>query len=130
MTHRTKTLSILALLLLPLSFAGCSSGPPQSSEHDAGQVALCDLNDDLIGWRLSTDGTISFIDLSPPDGVYFELKDGSCEAGGFAHNEFWNDFSTEQQDLIALGSPVHITGILTKDQGRMIVSVQELAEAP
>ena len=128
MTHRTRTLTALALLLLSLTLASCSSRPAQSSEHDAGQVALCDLNDDLIGWMLSTDGTISFTDFSPPDGVYFELKDGGCEAGAFAHNDFWDTFRPEQQDLIALGGMVHITGVLTKDQGRMIISVQNLDE--
>jgi hypothetical protein len=89
-------------------------------------VAICDLNDDLIGWRVTTIGQISFIDLSPPDGVYFELDDGGCEVGAFAHNEFWLDFSDEQQAQMKLDNDVEIEGILTRENNRLIVSVQEL----
>jgi hypothetical protein len=129
MKSTLQRLFILGLALVLLT--GCaSSGPSGSSEHDAGQVALCDLNDDLIGWKLTTDGTVSFTDFSPPDGVFFELRDAGCEVGAFAHNDFWNNFSPAQQDLVWIGSAVRITGILTKDQDQLVVSVQELAEAP
>ena len=83
----------LSVILILLALASCDSGPKGDSEHDAGEVSICDLNDDLIGWRVTTQGQISFIDLSPPDGVYFELDDRGCEVGAFAHNEFWLDFS-------------------------------------
>jgi hypothetical protein len=109
---------------------GCSPGMPQGSEHDAGEVTLCSLSDDIIGWRVSTSGKITFIDLSPPDGVYFELEDNGCEAGGFAHNEFWNNFSEEQQEQIAPGNLITIEGILIKNEGRLIVSVQNLQGIP
>jgi hypothetical protein len=80
----------------------------------------------LLGWRVTTSGTITFIDLSPPDGVYFELKDAGCQSGAFIHNDFWNGFSGDQQAQIAHGNTVQVEGILTKDGTRLIVSVQEL----
>lgn len=83
-----------------------------------------------IDRRVTTNGTITFIDLSPPDGVYFELRDNGCEAGGFAHNEFWNEFSEEQQQQISLDNSITVEGILTKDGSRLIVSVQELPSIP
>lgn len=126
MNRIKQTLTILSLILVIAALVGCSPGMPQGSEQDAGEVALCDLSDDLIGWRVHTGGKITFIDKSPPDGVYFELEDGGCEAGGFAHNEFWNKFNEEQQQQIALGNTVQVNGILTKDEFRMIVSVQSL----
>ncbi len=122
--------STICLFLTLLVSAGCAPGPGESTEHDAGEMAICDLNEDLIGWRVTTIGQISFIDLSPPDGVYFELDDGGCEIGAFAHNEFWLDFSDEQQAQMALDNEVEIEGILTRESGRLIVSVQELAGFP
>jgi len=122
--------STICLFLTLLVSAGCATGPGESTEHDAGEMAICDLNEDLIGWRVTTIGQISFIDLSPPDGVYFELDDGGCEIGAFAHNEFWLDFSDEQQAQMALDNEVEIEGILTRESGRLIVSVQELAGFP
>jgi len=115
---------LLMLIALLAGLAACSSGGMPGGENDAGEVAICDLSQDLLGWRLSTTGTVSFLDLSPRDGVYFELKAQGCEAGAFAHNEFWETFSEEQQAQIQIGETVHIQGILTKDSGRWIVSVQ------
>jgi hypothetical protein len=129
MTRINHFLTTLCSILLISSLAGCSPGKPQGSEHDAGEVSLCNLTEDLIGWRVTTKGEVTFIDLSPPDGVYFELEDGGCAAGGFAHNEFWNTFSEEQQQQIALENLIQIEGILVKNEGRMIVSVQKLQGA-
>ncbi len=126
---KIKNISLGLLLMLITLMAGvtaCSSGGMQGGENDAGEVAICDLSKDLLGWRLSTTGTISFLDLSPRDGVYFELKAQGCEAGAFVHNEFWDTFSEDQQTQIQIGETVHIQGILTKDSGRWIVSVQTL----
>jgi len=126
---RTKNITlglVLILIALLAGVAACSPGGMQGGENDAGEVAICDLSKDILGWRLSTTGTISFLDLSPRDGVYFELKDQGCEAGAFAHNEFWDTFSEEQQAQIQIGETIHIQGILTKDSGRWIVSVQTI----
>ena len=63
---RRKRLALMALLVawIAVSAIACSSETPedsgesvpketattlQSSEHDAGEVALCDLTDDLVG---------------------------------------------------------------------------------
>jgi hypothetical protein len=130
MKRGTILISTICLFLALLVSAGCAPGPDESTEHDAGDVAICDLNADLIGWRVTTIGQISFIDLSPPDGVYFELDDGGCEIGAFVHNEFWLDFSDEQQAQMALDNDVEIEGILTRENDRLIVSVQELVGLP
>lgn len=117
---------LVILLLSALVITGCSSGAPQGSENDAGAVALCDLSEDLIGWRLSSTAEITFIDLSPPDGVYLELADGGCTSEGFIHNEFWNTFSDELQQSVALGNSISFEGILTKDGGNLLVSIQSV----
>ena len=117
-------------LLTFLMLFACSPGMPQGSEHDAGEVTICNLSEDLIGWRVTTSGKITFIDLSPPDGVYFEIEDNGCEAGGFAHNQFWKTFSEEQQEQLALDNFLTIEGILGKKEGRLIVSVQKLLDTP
>jgi hypothetical protein len=119
-------LPLLCTALVAVLLIGCSSAPPQGSEHDAGAVALCDLSDDLIGWRLSTTAEITFIDLSPPDGVYLELADGGCSSEGFIHNEFWNTFDDDLQQSITLGSTISFEGILTKDGGNLLVSIQSV----
>ena len=121
-----KVFTIFYLTLMILTLMGCSSGKPASSEHDAGEFALCDLPEDKIGWRVTTQGEITFIDLSPSDGVYIELANGGCEGAGFVHNEFWNDLTEDQQGAVALGNAIKVEGILTKDQGRLLVSVQKL----
>jgi hypothetical protein len=125
-----KGFTIFYLTLMILMLMGCSSGKPASTEHDAGEVALCDLPEDKIGWRLTTQGEITFIDLSPPDGVYVELTDGGCEGAGFIHNEFWDDLTEDQQGSVALGNAIKVEGILTKDEGRLLVSVQKLEGIP
>ncbi len=122
----SRILPFLSLIFILLALTCCDSGPKGDSEHDAGEVAVCELNDDLIGWRVTTRGQISFIDLSPPDGVYFELENGGCEVGAFVHNEFWLDFSDEQQAQMALDNYVEIEGVLTREDGRILVSVQDL----
>jgi len=126
MRKHSRFVLFLSVILILLALASCDSGPKGDSTHDAGEVALCDLNDDLIGWRVTSQGQISFIDLSPPDGIYFELDDAGCEVGAFAHNEFWLDFSDDQQAQMALENLVEIEGILTKEDGRMLISVQDL----
>lgn len=126
----SRVFLILSLVLILLGLTSCDSGSTGDSTHDAGEVALCELNNELIGWRVTTQGQISFIDLSPPDGVYFELDDAGCEVGAFAHNEFWLDFSDEQQAQMVLDNPVEIEGILTREDGRMLVSVQDLVGLP
>ena len=125
-----KGFTIFYLMLMILMLMGCSSGKPASTEHDAGEVALCDLPEDKIGWRVTTQGKITFIDLSPPDGVYVELTDGGCEGAGFIHNEFWDDLTEDQQGSVALGNAIKVEGILTKDEGRLLVSVQKLEGIP
>ncbi|MGD8457095.1 MAG: hypothetical protein PVF83_11980 [Anaerolineales bacterium] len=130
MKNTSRLLLTLALLLTILIIIGCSPDMPQGSEHDAGEVALCKLSEDILGWRLITDGTITFVDLSPSDGVYFEFQDAGCDGGAFIHNEFWNGFSEDQQSQIASGNTVQIEGILLKDGTRLIVSVQKLLNTP
>ncbi len=125
-----RLISTIGLTLALLLLACCASGPGEDTEHDSGEVAVCDLNEDLVGWRVTTHGQISFIDLSPPDGVYFELDDGGCEIGAFAHNDFWLDFSDEQQAQIALDNDVEVEGIVTRAEGQMMVSVQDLVGLP
>ena len=130
MRRITQLISTFCLLLIFLTLFGCSPGLPQGSEHDAGEVTICNLSEDLIGWRVTTSGKITFIDLSPPDGVYFEFEYNGCEAGGFAHNQFWKKFCEEQQKQIALDNSITVEGILTKNEGRLIVSVQKLLGTP
>ncbi len=127
-THRLLT--IFGLILMFSTLMSCSPGMPQGSEQDAGEVLVCSLTENLIGWRVTTGGKITFVDFSPPDGVYFEFEDGGCQAGSFAHNQFWNTFSDDQQQQITLGNSIQMEGILTKDSGRMIVSVQNVEVAP
>ena len=129
--RRITQLELTFCLLFTFIFLfGCSPGIPKGSEQDAGEVTICNLSEELIGWRVTTSGKITFIDLSPPDGVYFELEDNGCEAGGFAHNQFWNKFSEEQQKQIALYNSITVEGILTKDGGRLIVSTQKILGTP
>ena len=130
MRRINQLLTTFCLILLFSTLLSCSPGMPRGSEQDAGEVLVCNLSEDLIGWRVTTSGKITFVDQSPPDGVYFEFEDGGCQAGGFAHNQFWNEFSEEQQQQIALGNSIQIEGILTKDSGRMIVSVQKVIVGP
>jgi hypothetical protein len=128
MNNKTRIFILGLVALILVALAGCSPGMPRGTEQDAGEVSMCDLTEDLIGWRVTTAGEITFIDLSPRDGVYFEFRAGGCEAGGFIHNEFWNTFSDKEQAQIDLGSQVTVEGILTKDNYRMLVSVQRLVE--
>jgi hypothetical protein len=121
---------LITIILFALVITGCSSGPSQASENDAGRVALCDLSDDLIGWRLTTSGEITFIDLSPPDGVYLELADGGCGSEGFIHNDFWDTFDDELQQSVALGNRLSFEGILTRDGGNLLVSIQNVEASP
>lgn len=123
-TH--KILLVLVLMMIPVFALACGPDLGNGGENDAGEVALCDLSEDLLGWKVATTGTVSFVDLSPRDGIYFELQDQGCEVGGFAHNEFWEGFSVEQKAQVAHGNPIHVRGILTRDGGRLIVSVQEV----
>jgi hypothetical protein len=126
MKNKNRLLKILCLLLLVLVLSGCSRGEPQGTENDAGEVSICDLCEDLIGWRVTTTGKISFVDLSPPDGVYFEFRGDGCQGGGFIHNDFWNDFSQEEKDQVGLDNMITVEGILTRNEGRYIASMQKL----
>lgn len=63
-------------------------------------------------------------------GVYFELEGNGCQVGGLIHNQFWNKFPQEQQNQIALDNLITVEGILTRNDGRLLVSGQKLVGIP
>lgn len=119
-----------ALILILLLLAGCGSQPPMDSSNDAGFVSVCDLSEDILGWRAATRGEITFFDLNPPDGVYAEIVDEGCQIGVFFHNDFWDGFSEEQQAYVAYGQVIDVSCIVAKSGGDLHVTCQtiDLAE--
>lgn len=121
------TFFLLFLLLLLLS--GCGSQMDFDSAADAGFVPVCDVSEDLLGWRAQSRGEITFIDLSPHDGVYVEIVDGGCQIGVFFHNDFWGGFTEEQQGYVAYGNVIDIDGIVAKSGGGLHLTCQSIALA-
>jgi hypothetical protein len=124
-THLRFVLLPIFLLIL-LLVAGCKSAPSMDSTHDAGFVPVCDLSAEQLGWRVTTQGEITFFDLSPADGVYAEIEDGGCQIGVFFHNDFWNGFSAEQQGYVDYGSVIEVSGIVAKTGGNLHVTCQTI----
>jgi len=113
---------LLMILLLP----GCGSTPSMDTANDAGFVAVCDLSEDILGWKATTRGEITFFDLSPPDGVFLEIIDDGCQIGVFFHNDFWNTFSNEQQAYVAYGNRIEVSGIVAKSGGDLHITCQAI----
>ena len=123
-TH--SRINLLPILLLILILTGCGSPPSMDTAHDAGFVAVCDLSEDILGWKATTRGEITFLDLSPSDGVFLEIVDDGCQIGIFFHNDFWNTFSDEQQAYVAYGNVIEVSGIVAKSGGDLHVTCQTI----
>ncbi|HEY70451.1 MAG TPA: hypothetical protein G4O08_07715 [Anaerolineae bacterium] len=117
---------LFPILLMILLLAGCGSTPSMDTANDAGFVAVCDLSEDILGWKATTRGEITFFDLSPPDGVFLEIIDDGCQIGVFFHNDFWNTFSNEQQAYVAYGNHIEVSGIVAKSGGDLHITCQTI----
>lgn len=126
MKTRIQITRFLLMLLLLLVLAGCGGQPDFDSASDAGFVPVCEISDELLGWRAQTRGEITFIDLSPSDGVYMEIVDGGCQIGIFFHNDFWGGFTEEEQGYVAYGNVVEVNGIVAKSGGDLHVTCQSI----
>jgi hypothetical protein len=119
-------INIIPILLMALLLTACGSAPSMDTANDAGFVAVCDLSEDILGWKATTRGEITFLDLSPPDGVFLEIVDDGCQIGVFFHNDFWNTFSDEQQGYVVYGNMIEISGIIAKSGGDLHVTCQTI----
>jgi len=122
---RPTTQFLFVLLLLLLS--SCGSQPDFDSAADAGFVPVCEISEDLLGWRAQSRGEITFFDLSPSDGVYVEIADNGCQIGVFFHNDFWGGFTAEQQGYVAYGNVIDVNGIVAKSGGDLHLTCQSIA---
>ena len=99
-----------------------STGKVEEKEHS---MPACDFPDLESGEKAKAEGKIMLADDSAAAGVYFELEEAGCYKRVWVERRFYDEWTPEQQGIIAVGKSIEATGILTIVRGEPTVDIKD-----
>ena len=76
---------------------------------------------------ITVTGEVTLKDDSAAAGVYVELEADGCYSRIWIERRFWDTWNTDEQDVIALGNQITVSGIFTNVRGEDTVDISEPA---
>jgi hypothetical protein len=101
---------------------------PESSEATAMPetanplVDICDLNSDMVGQAVRVEGRITYLDMTDPEMIYFDVMYADCQAGVWLDRPVFEALSEDLQSLLVMDGHIAVSGTLeiTDDENFLV----------
>jgi hypothetical protein len=142
MTKNTSVYLISCILCTSI-MAACTTAPTletpnkhvvelETSEATATQefayplVGLCDLTPDMVGETIQVEGEITYLDMTDPETIYFDVQDGDCQAGVWLDQTAFESLSQDLQSLLVMDGAIAVSGTLEITDGENFLVFESL----
>jgi hypothetical protein len=88
-------------------------------------MPACEYQGRESGEEVSAEGEVILVDASAAAGVYLEMDEAGCYKRIWIESRFFDEWSSEQQNMIAVGNEIIVTGKLTVVRGEPTVDIKD-----